>query len=816
MTCEACPYGGIKVGTRGPLDAPIVIVGDHPHPIDLAKRTPFNGPNNELLQKMLKEAGILDLGLEIMYINATECFARDKKTGVQKKVINNVTHKMPGGKQKWASALKMCRGRLIETIAKHPRKMIIALGAGAIQSITGDFTLKINNVRGTIFQTDLAEYGVISIQHPTQLLKGGGSLMQYRGDFLRAFNAFKNISYEKFVQPEYEILTNKGQVLSFAEKLNAFEKSLIGADIETGGFDFWKNEILELGLTTDGKNITIIPGDLLIPELFHNKEHEWVWHNGKFDIKFFWQLGMDARVDHDTMLMSYALDETSGKHGLEQVGWDWLGSPDYKDMLKPYLPNKKTSYREIPEHIRRKYAAIDVAVTFQLFEPMFEELMKHPKQFMNYTKVLIPASEYLARVEFNGFLVDRQWAIAHRDQMLKEMRYYESKFQAIAIEEVGHVVNMNSPQQLKAYLYGHLKLAHPEQKTSRKILEALPYHAALEPLLKVRKLKKYLSTYVFPCLNKVDEHGRIHATYKLIGTVTGRLASSGPNMQNIPRLKAVRGMFKAPKGRILIECDLSQAELRSLAQLSGDPELCRIFNSDELSLHDEVTAEVFPAYTDPTVSEVEKKEMKMRGKAINFGIVYGRQAFSFVAEFGISLMEAQHWIEKWLARFPKARDFIRNCRGAVINGNVLQTVFGRKRRFGVITPERRRKMENEASNFPHQSTASDITLIAGTILEPTLRKKYGAKVVNTVHDCIVIECDPKDVNEIVPMVIAIMQKVPVDWGLTRVPFLAEGEVGERWGHMEEWHKWAKKLEAYEQSLKQHQSEDANAKDHETT
>lgn len=789
-SCDSCPYGGVKVQHRGPIDSDVVIVGDNPTPIELARKLAFTGPTNELLQKMLEQSGFTSSGVEPLYINALECFPRDKTTA-DKKGFNKAGEMkiIPGGKKKYAAALASCHNRLQDILRQHPRKLIITLGAGALHAVTGDKSLKINNERGGVIQNTLAEHGVFVIQHPTQLLKGGGALSQFKGDFVKAFEIYNGGKFVKYTEARYVTLDTPGKVRLLAKKLFKAGVVDVAADIEAGGFNFLEDEILELGVSLDGKLVYMVPGELIIPELFENS-CRWTWHNGKFDIRFLWAIGCwAARVDEDTMLRSYALDSTKGRHGLEQVGWDHLGAPDYKDMLKPYLKNKQTSYREIPTDVRRRYAAIDVGLTYQLLAPLRKLMEKDPQICTAYTRILIPGSNYLARIEWNGFLTDREWVKRHKDEMETQLLEYQKEFQELALKSEGwnKEVNTNSPKQLQQYLYTHLQLAHPLQSTDRDTLETLPYHDCLEPLLKIRRLQKYLSTYVYPCWDNVDKEGRVHATYNIHGTKTGRLSSSGPNMQNIPRKQEVRGMFIAPEGRILVECDLSQAELRSLAQLSGDVELCRIFNSDELSLHDEVTKEIWPEYQTEGRNPVDDKELKMRGKAVNFGIVYGRQAPSFVAEFNITMQEASRWIARWLDRFPLARDYIKACRTAVDKGQTLQTIFGRKRKFGVITPERRGKLQNEASNFPHQSTASDITLLAGIRVEPILRLKYNAKIVNTVHDCIVIECDPVHKDAICKLVTGTMVAIPREWGLNRVPFESESEVGARWGHLKGYH-----------------------------
>lgn len=794
-SCIDCPYGGYKVGSRGPIDSPIVIIGSGCSPIELANKKPFIGPQTELLDKMFEHSDLTTVlknqNVEPLYLHAIKCFANDKTT-TNKKVKNKkgITKVIEGGKAKYKRALQTCYHSLIEVIEEYPRKLIIVMGVGALHSITNDFKLKITNERGNLIPSELAELGIFVITSPEFIMRGGGSLQQYKSDFKKIADLYQKSSTQTFVQfkePKGITLNSDLAVNSLIKELkcHGLKEGLVAADIETSGFDHFKDEILEIGISLNGTDVLVIPKEYIHPDLFDN-DCQWVWHNGKFDLKFLWKLGCHkARVHHDTMLISYAMNEIGGVHDLEQVGWDWLRAPRYKDMLKPYLPNKETSYAEIPDDIRREYASLDVGVTWQLVEPMLKELKKDKGNYINYTRVLIPGTQYLAKVEWNGFLVNKEWTQQVYEEMYTEQEALSKAFQEYAIEVTGKEVNTNSPQQLQNFLYRDLGLGHPAMDTSKDTLERLVGNEAVDILLKMRKLSKGISTYVRPLVEKTDEENRIHATYKLHGTKTGRLASSGPNMQNIPRLPKIRNMFQAREGYILIECDLSQAELRSLAQLANDIELIRIYNSNELSLHDEVTAELFPDYTNPDVSHVDKKEMKMRGKCVNFGIVYGRQAPSFAAEFNTSIPEAQRWINKWLDRFPQAKEYIANCRKAVSRGQNLRTIFGRKRRFGVVIPERRKKLENEASNFPHQSTASDITLLAGIELEPTLDQVFNAKVVNTVHDCIVIECLPIYKDVICRLVTSTLERIPADWGLTKVPFQSTAESGTQWGTLHE-------------------------------
>jgi DNA polymerase I len=234
----------------------------------------------------------------------------------------------------------------------------------------------------------------------------------------------------------------------------------------------------------------------------------------------------------------------------------------------------------------------------------------------------------------------------------------------------------------------------------------------------------------------MEEDGRVHPTLMLHGTRTGRLAHKV--IANIPRDKRIRGMYQAAKGHVIIKCDEDQAELRALAALSGDPELCAIYRSNTRKLHREVSDDIWGAGN-------WHEEQYMRAKALNFGIIYGRQAESISTEFKIPAREAQGYINYWKQKFPVAWAFLEKCRKAVTRGQTLITPFGSKKRHGIVTGENLNALQNEACNFPFQNVASNIALYAAISIGPKLRER-GAYIILLVHDEILVECPDDLVN----------------------------------------------------------------------
>lgn len=208
---------------------------------------------------------------------------------------------------------------------------------------------------------------------------------------------------------------------------------------------------------------------------------------------------------------------------------------------------------------------------------------------------------------------------------------------------------------------------------------------------------------------------------------------------------------------------------------------------DQLQFHEEDNSDEFvhhPGYADSVERILE--EQKMRAKNVNFGIVYGITAAGLSEQIEDTTQEAARMLAAWGKKFPTAWAFIQLCRNAPLFGKDLVTVFGHKKRFGVVAPEILVNLQNEAANFPHQSTASTITMQAGIRLEPILRREFNTKIVNTVHDCLLLEAplNREIIEAVTKLTIVEMQQVPIDWGITRVPFIADAKCGVRWGSME--------------------------------
>jgi DNA polymerase-1 len=737
---------------------------------------------------------------EPYFINSLQCFpgvAADKK---QDKLMQGVT---------------ACRQRVLNQIAAAPRDTIIALGTPALWTITGNYDLKITQERGKFIASELCSKGAVASIHPAFLMHGGtgATYQQFQRDLKYALELSQGRPPKSPPNVQYDFVRDERDIRDVADYFRSHDKPVIGADIETSGFSHLSDRILCMGFAATAEEVFGIPEhlvDAVGPIL--DVDAKFIWHGGKFDVKFLWRRKLKARIDEDSMLMSYVLDENGGIHDLETVASDWLGSPNWKGILDSHLPTRSSSYEVIPRGILHHYMALDIGNTRGLYDVLRPLVNADVNLKRAYERTLIPAANFLARVESRGLYVDLERIEENREWYMSRIEGYRKEFEGFAnkFPDSGYTDKlMNSHIQMKRLLYDDLriKMYKNQRSTAKDIVEKLAPHPALTVLKVSRKDNKEYGTYVKNVAANIDIDNCVHTTYMQHGTKTGRLASRDPNVQNVPRNPRIRGQYISKPGRRFLEPDLNQAELRALACFSGDPTLCHIYETAGMSLHDELRADIWGYAKDWSVPQIGKylskfglteenrfgekgedrivEEQKMRAKAVNFGIVYGREAFSLAEEFQMDAMEAQGWINAWFKKFPAAKDFLDRCRAVPEKGQVLVNNFGFKRRFGVVSAQRLKGMQNEASNFPPQSVASHITIHAGMELEEKLAQQYDTFACNLVHDSILLDVPDDDatVAEVARLVIAKMEEVPTKWGFTRIPFVAEAKAGYRWGSL---------------------------------
>lgn len=603
---------------------------------------------------------------------------------------------------------------------------------------------------------------------------------------------------------------------------------VLACDIETRRVEWEDNKLLAIGFATSPSecfaiyNIPILGASgpqhiygvwQALQDLFSDENITFIWHNGKFDCgRLKYLCNLDARVDEDTMLYHYcAINEKRGSHGLKDLGQLYLQSPAWEDELdrlkKEYCRNHKIRisdfmYDLIPTEILIPYMQRDCIATYRLLR-VFRKIGRPEAAFI-YRK-LVEASNVYMRMELAGVRLDMNY--------LEELEFDLEKSLEKAVARLNEVVshiwdpaeyaaetkakvklnepfNIKSPKQLKWML--KKVLGYPVPSTDAATIEQLMDEVEagvitnpdardfLEAISCVRKNSKYMDTYVQGMREGVCRDCRIRGTFNLHGTETGRLSSSNPNMQNIPRDKKIKNLLCATPGYKLLQLDYSQAELRVLALLSQDPYLISVYVEGK-DLHDAVATEMFGPNFD--------KEQRVMAKTINFGIAYGRGAASLAQTFKKSMGEARGIIAKWFKPMPMVKSWIDGRKAMARRGERCVTPFGRERHF-VITNEDLNHIQNEYINTPIQSIASDFTMFSLLEIEKYLREGgYDARIITTVHDSIILEVkdDKTLVDTIAQACIDIMATTPKKYMPDcPVPFKADAETGYAWGKLEGW------------------------------
>ncbi len=392
----------------------------------------------------------------------------------------------------------------------------------------------------------------------------------------------------------------------------------------------------------------------------------------------------------------------------------------------------------------------------------------------------LPLTEVLASMEHTGVRISQE-GVREFGTYLSEMI---EETQQMIYDDAGHEFNIASPKQLGTVLFEEMGLPAKKKtksgySTNAEVLEELRFQAPIvDNVLKYRQYTKLNSTYVVGLLDKVAEDGRIHTCFRQTETRTGRISSTEPNMQNIPVRtelgSQMRKFFTAGEGKVLVDADYSQIELRVMAHLCGDKNMTEAFNSGE-DIHTSTAAQVFDV---PSI--MVTPEMRSAAKAVNFGIIYGIGAFSLSKDIGTSVAQAKKYIEDYLAKYPKVNEFMENTVDNAIKTGVVSTMFGRKRRIPELSSSNKVLQaagKRIAMNTPVQGTAADLIKIAMINVYRRLKaEKLDAKLILQVHDELIIEADVSCADKAAEILREEMQNV-YDM---RVPLAVDVHQGESW------------------------------------
>lgn len=606
-------------------------------------------------------------------------------------------------------------------------------------------------------------------------------------------------------------------------------RDFITCDIETGGLRVGVDELECVGfgfVENDTPYAVIIPynllGDKLVQGAVRNlfkSGTKIVFHNAKFDLQFLAQwlgpstYGMNFQ---DTLLMNYMLDErpiagATSPHSLKNLSRIHFDAADYKFDFKTFWEKPKSQRNWAPMY---KYLGLDLIYTAWLYKKLLGQLENESKLFNVYSTILLPATRCLAEMELEGAYIDRPYLKVLGEKMEIQMQGSLDAMNDAIEEQLGPYwcsiwlqtkgkkknpgFNPNSPKQVAALLYDGFgfNAERRDRTTAKKRLNDLMYQYAadeskakglafIENLLEYKQISKAYGTYVTGLLKFSAPDGKVHTSFNLPGTGTGRLSANDPALQTIPQVQGpiIRTAFIAPDEHTFLKIDYSQLEYRIAAILSDDKNMIQAY-LDNRDIHIEVAAAALNIAPDQVT-----KLQRYAAKFIGFGILYGRGAQS-IAEgpelrgYNWSVKDAQKFIDAFLGQFPDLAKWMDAQKQKVIDHQESHSILGRVRRWPFITYNSLEECQRQALNFPIQSTASDVTLTALIRLQPAL-KFYKSRAVLIVHDELDFYVPTDALDEATPEFMKIMTTgLPIE---SKVPMVVEADYGRSWGELERWH-----------------------------
>ncbi|MCH9617203.1 MAG: DNA polymerase I [Chlamydiia bacterium] len=577
-----------------------------------------------------------------------------------------------------------------------------------------------------------------------------------------------------------DIRSLKGVVQSLLK-----EKSLC-IDTETTGLNTMTAELVGIGLGAHQGVCYYIPLNgqmekaVVITELMplFSGSITFFGQNIKYDMHILKRAGLQINaVDFDTLIASYILESHLTKHGLDVLTEKHFGKE--KIAFKSLLPKGKgMTFNDVPLEEAKNYCCEDVDYTIRL-KKLFKDQIEEKGFHKLYYDIELPLLPILEKMEENGIYVDTKKLAEYSVELNTKIEILSKKI----YEEAGAEFNINSPKQLSTILFDDLGIRDVKKhSTAADVLQALKdEHPIIPHIIHYRSLEKLRSTYVDALPKEVNEiTHRIHCTFNQSGTVTGRLSSSSPNLQNIPirteEGRRVREAFVPEKdGWSFLSLDYSQIELRILAHMSGEKALIDAFNADK-DIHTETAAGVYNVPVDQVT-----KDMRYNAKAVNFGILYGQSSFGLSKELGIEKKQAQQIIDTYFEKYPKVKLFIDTMMAKAKQEKKSVTLLGRERLLPDIDSKNfmlRAASERFAVNAPIQGSQSDIIKIAMIRIDKALTEaKMKSFLVLQIHDELIFECPEEELVKCENMVKEAMENA---YSLL-IPLKVDVSVGKNWG-----------------------------------
>lgn len=771
LHCRECTYCDRVFVPSYISDSKILLLGEAPGKTEAEKGAPFVGESGKLLRKILDEVGFDSE--RVTYVNTVKCHPPENETP-DKKVV------------------ALCSTLFLQNeIHELKPEYVILVGSIALNSFfPGEL---ITNKAGSILMKDNIKF--FPILHPSYCLRNPTAIPRLRKDLKKAHLV---INGEYHSDKRYKVVRTIDELKSIEQKL--LESEFITFDVETNGIlDIWDDKILiwtiGFGVSSDeAYSIPIYHPDvvniefreqciLMCRRVLQSKVKK-IAHNAKFDIKVLKGIAiLVVNLYADTMVMAYLLDEHRNSYGLKALSSEYLDGYSHfwsKDLEELGL-----------------YNCEDCGNTYGLFQLFLSKLKEFPGLFSLFELIVNPMLLVIIEMEGRGVNIDLA-------EMKKISLLLTKKVDALRIvvndeypESRG--VNLGSPKQLQELFYEKLKYPIIKRtktgiSTDAEVLEELAKRGYLLPkyMLKIRKIEKFLSTYIDNLPKEIRADGRIHGEFHLTaredntgGTASGRLSSSNPNLQNIPTDKSIKRMFSAIKGYLLLNADFSQAELRVVCSIANERNMIQAY-CNGLDIHKLTASKIL----NKLIANVTADD-RQKAKGVNFGFVYGASAEGFQvyakSNYGLelSLNECVKFRELFFSSYPALEVWYKSIENELRRFGFIQYPTGRIARFPGVKGLREipHDILRKGINYPVQGSSSDIVLYTIVRLHEFIkRSNLLAYIIITVHDSILIELKEGLQDVIISEIQRICREdIPRQFSWLRVPMIFDFSLGENWG-----------------------------------
>ena len=596
---------------------------------------------------------------------------------------------------------------------------------------------------------------------------------------------------------EYQAVLSEDDLKAWTKKLDKCK--VFAIDTETSSLDTMTADLIGISLACNEgegcyipikhsyeempKQISLTQIQKILGSAITRNQKKLVGQNLKFDLPMLNRHGI--KVDEflgDTMLMSYVLNSTGTRHGLDRMALYYLNYEPMKYEEVAGSASKQINFAQVEIPAATFYAAEDADITLRLFNLLNGMLEDQPKLIDLLQSIEYPMLQSLIRVETNGAKIDAQMLSDYSDELAIKIE----ELSKAAFKMAGEEFNMDSPKQLVEILYNKLdlpvlkKTPKGQPSTNEDTLQRLAEEYDLPKIIiEYRGLAKLKSTYTDSLIDiQHPVTKRIHTSYQQAVTSTGRLSSTEPNLQNIPIKTAegrkIREAFIAEKGNVLISADYSQIELRIMAHLSGDKNLTHAFNNN-IDVHSATASEIFNI----SLEEVTP-EHRRSAKAINFGLIYGMSAFGLTRQLGIPRHEAQTYLDTYFERYTGVRKYMDSTKELAKKNLFVETILGRKLHVAAINDSnglRRQAAERAAINAPLQGSAADIIKKAMIDVDHWIgNNNSDIKMIMQVHDELIFEVKKGFAEEALENITSLMEdSVKLD-----IPLIVDANTGANW------------------------------------